>query len=579
MKYRIQRRSPEQADVFPDTLHPVLRRILAGRAVTSTADVDYSLANLHPYTALGGTQEAARLLADLMAADGQILIISDYDVDGATSTALAVRALKAMGAGDVDFLVPDRFVHGYGLSPDVAELAMERQPGLVVTVDNGISSLDGVALLRAQGIDVLITDHHLPGERLPDANVIVNPNQPGDAFPSRNLAGVGVMFYVLAALRAELRERDWFAQRGLTEPNLAAYLDLVALGTVADVVPLDYNNRILVSHGLALIRSGRCVAGIDALLRVAKRTRGNLNAADLGFAVAPRLNAAGRLTDMRLGIDCLICDDPDRALAMARQLDELNRERRDIQDTMHEQALAAIERLNLSQQEDLPSGLCLYQKDWHQGVVGIVASRIKDKLQRPVIAFAPEEGDLLKGSARSIPGLHIKDVLDRITTLQPGLIRKYGGHAMAAGLTLEKRHYETFSKLYDEQVRQHVAVYGFADTLLTDGELQAGDFTLGLAEILQKAGPWGQGFPEPVFDGEFTVLASRVVGERHLKLELAVAGDDRRINAIAFNQADTPGIRIGRGVHAAYRLDINEYRGIRSLQLVVETLSTAATSN
>ena len=575
MKYHIQRRTPDREQVLPETLHPVLRRVLAGRAVTSAAELDYSLANLHPATALGGTQEAARLLADQIAAGGKILIVSDYDVDGATSTALAMRALWAMGAGRVEFLVPNRFVHGYGLSPDVAELAMQQQPGLVVTVDNGISSIEGVALLRAQDIDVLITDHHLPGERLPDANVIVNPNLPGDAFPSRNLAGVGVMFYVLAALRAELRERGWFAQKGLAEPNLAAYLDLVALGTVADVVPLDYNNRILVSRGLALIRSGRCVTGIDALLQVAKRSRCNLNTADLGFAVAPRLNAAGRLTDMRVGIDCLLCDDPGRALVMARQLDGLNRERRDIQDTMHEQALAAIERLNLSKREDLPSGLCLYQKDWHQGVVGIVASRIKDKLQRPVIAFAPEEGDLLKGSARSIPGLHIKDVLDRIATLQPGLIRKYGGHAMAAGLTLERRHYETFSKLYDEQVKQHVEVYGFADTLLTDGALEAGDFTLRLAELLQQAGPWGQGFPEPVFDGEFAVTDARVVGERHLKLELAVSGDDRRINAIAFNQADTPGIRIGQGVHAAYRLDINEFRGTRSLQLVVESLSSS----
>lgn len=571
MKRRIQRREPAGADRLPQDLHPVLRRVLAGRRVGSAGELDYSLAKLQSADALGGTREAAVLLADLIEAEGRLLIVSDYDVDGATSTALAVRAMRAMGAKYVDFLVPDRFVHGYGLSPDVAVLTAELQPDAVMTVDNGISSIDGVALLREAGIAVVITDHHLPGRELPAADVIVNPNLPGDDFPSKNLAGVGVVFYMLAALRAELRERGWFAEQGLTEPNLAAFLDLVALGIVADVVPLDYNNRILVSRGLSLIRSGRCAAGISALIKVGKRSQANLQAADLGFAVAPRLNAAGRLTDMRLGIECLICDDPDQALAMAGQLDQLNKERRNIQDAMHEQALADIERLNLSQRDNLPHGVCLYKEDWHQGVVGIVASRIKDKLQRPVIAFAPEEDGLLKGSARSVQGLHIKDVLDRIATENPGLIRKYGGHAMAAGLTLELQHYETFSRLYDEQVKAHVETYGLADQLLTDGELEAADFTLRLAEILQEAGPWGQGFPEPLFDSEFTVLDARVVGEKHLKLDLGVAGG-KKINAIAFNQADT-GVRKGQSVHAAYRLDINEYRGTRSLQLIVEELS------
>ena len=573
MKRKIKRRPRDNGEALPGDLHPVLRRVLAGRSLGSAAELDYSLANLLPHSVLGGAAAAARLLADLIAADGKLLIVSDYDVDGATSTALAIRALAAMGAERVDFLVPDRFVHGYGLSPEVAALAMERAPDAVMTVDNGISSLDGVARLRGHGIDVLITDHHLPGEHLPEASVTVNPNLTGDPFPSKSLAGVGVVFYVLAALRAELRERGWFQRRGIPEPNLAAFLDLVALGTVADVVPLDYNNRILVSHGLSLIRRGRGIAGITALLEVANRTRGGLNASDLGFAVAPRLNAAGRLTDMRLGIECLACDDPDRALAMARKLDELNRERRDIQDTMHRQALADLERLDLAGRDNLPCGLCLYQKDWHQGVVGILASRIKDQTQRPVIAFAPDEGGLLKGSARSIPGLHIKDVLDRIATEHPGLIRKYGGHAMAAGLTLKQVDFETFSRLYDERVREHVEIYGLADTLLTDGELEAGDFTLHTAEVLHGAGPWGQGFPEPLFDGEFTVLDTRVVGEKHLKLELAVAGGGKRINAIAFNQAEAPGVSTGRPVHAAYRLDINEFRGTRSLQLVIESLA------
>jgi len=568
----IQRRAAAAAADLPESLHPVLRRVLAGRRVASAAELDYGLANLLPGDSLGGTREAAGLLADLIARDGKLVIVSDYDVDGATSTALAIRALRAMGMKNVEFLVPDRFIHGYGLSPDVAEMTLALEPDVVMTVDNGISSMEGVALLRGRGIDVLITDHHLPGAELPDASVIVNPNAPGDAFPSKNLAGVGVVFYMLAALRAELRERGWFDQQDIAAPNLAAFLDLVALGTVADVVPLDYNNRILTAYGLSLIRSGRCAAGITALFQVARRSQAGLVAADLGFAIAPRLNAAGRLTDMRLGIECLICDDPDRALTMAGKLDELNRERREIQDAMHEQALADIERLNLSGRDNLPLGVCLFKDDWHQGVVGIVASRIKDRLQRPVIAFAPDEEDgLIKGSARSVQGLHIKDVLDRIATENPGLIRKYGGHAMAAGLTLERSHYETFSRLYDEEVKRHVEASGLADHLLTDGELEAADFSLQTAQILQKAGPWGQGFPEPLFDGEFTVLDTRVVGQKHLKLDLAL-DDGRKVNAIAFNQADTPGVADGRAVHAVYRLDVNEFRGTRSLQLVIEEL-------
>jgi single-stranded-DNA-specific exonuclease len=477
-----------------------------------------------------------------------------------------------MGAGRVEYLVPDRFKHGYGLSPGVVELAFDLGPDIIITVDNGISSIEGVALARDHGIDVIITDHHLPGSDLPPANAVVNPNLPGDRFPSKSIAGVGVMFYFLAALRAELRERGWFTDRNLTEPNLAGYLDLVALGTVADVVPLDYNNRILVSHGLELIRSGRGIPGIRAILDIAGRNRQNLVAGDLGFIVGPRLNAAGRLTDMSLGIECLISRDEAACSAMAEQLDRLNRERRDIQDEMQQQAVQSLTRLQLSREQESIHGLCLYKDDWHQGVIGILASKIKDKVQTPVIAFARDEEGCLKGSARSITGIHIRDVIDRIATEHPELIITFGGHAMAAGLTIPESAYDRFAELFGEQIRQHVEKNGLNSDIYSDGELSRDDINMELAELIRMAGPWGQGFPEPVFEGFFDIVDKRIVGENHLKLKIKTRGDHRHIDAIAFNMTHRSWPKETSSINAIYKLDINEYMGRRTAQLIVEYL-------
>ena len=557
---------------LPDEFHPVLKRVLAARRITSAAQLNYSLSNLLPYTGLGGITDASAMIADCMQAGGRLLIVADYDADGATACALAVRALTAMGAVDVQYMVPDRFRQGYGLSADVAAAALALAPDIIITVDNGISSIEGVKLARENGVDVIITDHHLPGKVLPQASVIVDPNLDGDQFPSKHIAGVGVMFYVLAALRAELRQRQWFERAGIAEPNLARFLDLVALGTVADVVSLDYNNRILVANGLALIRDGKSSAGIRALLRVANRSMDKVVASDLGFFIGPRLNAAGRLTDMRLGIECLLCDDDDRAAAIAGQLDALNRERKEIQNDMHEEALAEIERFEGFDIENIPYGVCLYREHWHQGVVGILASRIKEKLQRPVIAFAADEEGTLKGSARSVAGVHIRDVIEHIATENPGLIAKYGGHAMAAGLTLEKKYLQAFSGFFDEEVKKIITANGLAHELMTDGELRAEEFNLGLAEVLRQHGPWGQGHPEPLFDNQFEIVDSRVVGEKHLKLQLRAPGHDKIVEAIAFNLTDEDWPDQTRRVKTVYRLDVNEFRGRKSLQLIIDYL-------
>jgi single-stranded-DNA-specific exonuclease len=436
-------------------------------------------------------------------------------------------------------------------------------------VDNGISSVDGVAAAAARGIPVIVTDHHLPGQHLPDAAALVNPNQPGDAFPSKCLAGVGVMFYLLIALRAALRDAGWFAARGIADPNLAELLDLVALGTVADVVPLDANNRILVAQGIARIRSGRTRAGIAALLDVAGRDRHRLTAADLAFAVAPRLNAAGRLTDMTLGIECLLCDEAGAAAQMAATLDGLNRERRDIEARMRDQAMAQVEALRFESPEKLPFGLCLYDGDWHPGVVGIVASRVKERLHRPVIAFAPDADDTLKGSARSVTGVHIRDALDTIAARHGGLVSKFGGHAMAAGLSLKREHFDAFRAAFDSEVRRHLSEGDLRGTIVSDGALAPADIGLPLARELRHAGPWGQGFPEPLFDGEFEVISSRVVGGIHMKLRLRAADRSEPIDAIAFNALDSwPGD--AKTVRLAYRLDVNRFRGRDSAQLIVE---------
>jgi single-stranded-DNA-specific exonuclease len=558
------------ADGWPDDIHPVLRRIYQARNLRSPEELGRGLDRLHPVSALARTDQAAELLHRMLADGRRMLIVADFDADGATGCALAVRGLRRLGAEDVRFLVPNRFDYGYGLTPEIVELAARQRPDLIITVDNGIASNAGVAEANRRGIPVLITDHHLPGASLPQAAVVVNPNQPGDHFPSKHLAGVGTIFYVLLALRARLRQQGWFAARGIPEPNMAELLDLVALGTVADVVPLDQNNRILVAQGLARVRAGRCCAGIQALLQVAGRSPERVVAADFGFAVGPRLNAAGRLDDMTLGIDCLLSDDPGAALEMARELDQLNRDRRLIEAQMQNEALAVLERLVSAPEDELPFGLCLHQSDWHQGVVGLVASRVKERYHRPVIAFAQAGDGWLKGSARSVPGLHIRDTLDALATRHPQLLSRFGGHAMAAGLSIQSGHLEAFSAAFDDEVRRNLSAQDLQGEILSDGPLEPADLNLELAEILRNGGPWGQGFPEPLFDGEFEVLDQRIVGERHLKMQLGAGGGRQRIDAIAFNQAQP---LLARRVRLAYRLDVNEYQGQRTPQLVVEYIA------
>ncbi len=572
---------------MPSSLHPVLRRVYRARQVHTATELDCTLDRLLSPTQLLGMEQAVTLLEQALRAQRRILVVADFDADGATSCSVVVRALKLMGAQDVGYLVPNRFEYGYGLTPEIVELAtqkndaqdarMPRRPGmagsgpdLLITVDNGISSVEGVRAARSHGMQVLITDHHLPGAVLPEADAIVNPNQSGDNFPSKNLAGVGVAFYLMLALRTQLRAAGYFTPGAVAEPNLASLLDLVALGTVADVVPLDANNRILVAQGLARINAGVGTPGVRALLAVAGRTPGRITATDLGFLVGPRLNAAGRIADMSLGIACLLTDDPAEAQRMAHELDTLNRERRSIESEMQTLALTAVENLKLDA-AGLPRGLCLYDESWHQGVIGLVASRIKERVHRPVIAFAPASATELKGSARSVPGLHIRDALDHIATRQPQLLSKFGGHAMAAGLSLARDQFEAFARAFDEEVGRWLSDDDLRGRLDTDGELAAADFSLMLAETLRAGGPWGQGFPEPLFDGCFDILDRRIVGEKHLKLTLR-SGNSKPLSAIAFHAAETPSD--WTRVRVAYRLDVNEYQGNRSLQLVIEHLES-----
>ncbi len=558
---------------LPKSLHPILARIYAARRVRAD-ELDTGLDRLLGYQELKGIETAVALLERALNEGWRILVVGDFDADGATSTALALRALRAMGATEVDYLVPNRFEYGYGLTPEIVAVAVGRQPDLLITVDNGISSLAGVEAARAAGIRVLVTDHHLPGADLPRANAIVNPNQPEDAFPSKHLAGVGVIFYVMLALRARLRERDWFGTHGLPDPNLAALLDLVTLGTVADVVVLDANNRILVAQGLARMRAGRLCPGIQALLETARRPRTHLVASDLGFGVAPRLNAAGRLEDMSLGIACLLADDLAQARALAARLDALNQERRSIEAQMKAQALSLLDAMmDAPVQTTLPVGVCLFEPGWHEGVIGILAARIKERLHRPVIAFAVSgEDGWLKGSARSVPGLHIRDALDAVAARHPGLLSKFGGHAMAAGLSLPMGHFEDFAAAFDAEARRHLQVQDLRGLVLSDGELAAEDFSLDLAETLRYAGPWGQGFAEPLFDGEFQLLSYRIVGQHHLKLRVCHPVTAQVLDAIAFNADDTNWPAQVTRLRMAYRLDVNEYQGIKRIQLRVEYL-------
>ncbi|MDP3440056.1 MAG: single-stranded-DNA-specific exonuclease RecJ [Azonexus sp.] len=561
MTHIVTRNSPQRAvwQLEQQGLHPLLARLYAARGVKDKTELDYELKSLIPPSALTHATDAAQLLADAIEAEAKMLIIGDYDCDGATATAVGVRALKMLGA-DVDFLLPDRFKLGYGLSPEIVDLAAQQSPDLIITVDNGIASIEGVDRAREHGIATLITDHHLPGETLPEADCIVNPNQPGCDFPSKCIAGVGVMFYVMLALRAELRERGFFAER--PEPNFASLLDLVALGTVADVVKLDRNNRILVSQGLKRMRAGQLQPGLAALFKAAGRDPKKATAMDLGFILGPRLNAAGRLADMRLGVECLLTEDPSRALSIAQQLDALNRERREIESGMQEQALILLESIDAN---DAAPGIALFDPSWHEGVVGILASRIKDKLHRPVFAFAPGEGGIIKGSGRSIPGLHLRDALDLVAKRSPGLLIRFGGHAMAAGATVNAENFDKFREMFAQVAAELLAPADLTRTLETDGNLEGAYFSLETVRLLENE-IWGQGFPPPLFLDEFEVEQQRVLKEKHLKLRLRKGGT--RIDAIQFNFSTQP----GHTARVAYRLAINEYMGVETTQLMVEHL-------
>lgn len=561
---RIERRTvPDVA--LPEDLPPVLRRVYAARGIAGPEDLDLGLSRLPDFGRFADIGAAAACLGDALRRDQRILVVGDFDADGATATALAVAGLRALGAAKVDCLVPDRARHGYGLSPAIVEVARPLRPDLILTVDNGIASVEGVAAARALGCRVVITDHHLPPPRLPAADAIVNPNREDCGFPDKSLAGVGVMFYVLSALRDRLRGEGWFGER--RAPALADYLDLVALGTVADVVPLGYTNRVLVAQGLRRIRAGRARPGVYALADAAGRDPARLVAADIGFGLAPRLNAAGRLENMALGIECLLAEGPAPARRAASQLEALNSERRQRQEAMQATAFAVVDRLELDA-EGLPAGLCLHDADWHEGIIGLVAGRVKERYRRPAVAFAEAGEGGLKGSARSIPGVHIRDALESLANRHPGLIERFGGHAMAAGLTLAGERLPAFRQAFAEEIERRVTPEMLADVVLTDGELSAAEFNLETALALQDGGPWGAGFPEPVFDGEFDVLDQRVVGGRHLKMRLRAAGGPV-LDAIAFNH-DRP---VAPRVTAVYRLDINRYRGVDTLQLVVERLA------
>lgn len=555
----------------------LLNRVLIARGLSEADGTELRLNDLLKPDELGGLQQASTLLTDAVNQQHKVTVVGDYDTDGATSTAVAITALRACGAQCVDFLIPNRFDMGYGLGPELAELAFEQGSKLILTVDNGISSLSGVARAKQLGLSVVITDHHLPGEQMPAADAIVNPNLDGDGFGSKNLAGVGVIFYVMLAMCRKLQACNWFDERQLACPNPAEWLDLVALGTVADLVPLDRNNRILVEQGLRRIRAGRARPGINALLQLGKRNISSVVASDLGFAVAPRLNAAGRLDNMQLGVDCLQAPDEATAQRLAAELDQLNLTRREIESDMHTTALGAVEKLQSELDGHVPPVLCLHQSEWHQGVCGIIAGRLKDRYHRPALVFASTEDGSLRGSARSIPGLHIRDAMANIDSSHPGLIEKFGGHAMAAGLSLAAENLDSFRDALLRVVEQHFRHHPPTLELWTDGALAKEHFSLEQAKLLRYAAPWGQGFSEPSFDGAFVVQSQRIVGQRHLKLTLSPVGHDTLfLDAIAFGQPETLD---STHCHAVFRLDINHWRGRDNLQLMIDHITTNAHIN
>ncbi|WP_410683641.1 single-stranded-DNA-specific exonuclease RecJ [Avibacterium paragallinarum] len=572
MNKTIQRRPITTEQPLCD--HPLLDRLYRARQIKTPQQLDRTLnAMLSPHQLLG-MEKAVVLLAEARMTQKRIVIVGDFDADGATSTALTVLALRQLGFQQVDYLVPNRFEQGYGLSVEVAKLALEKNVEVLITVDNGISSFEGVKYLTQQGVQVVVTDHHLPAETLPEADAIVNPNLPQCAFPSKSLAGVGVAFYVMLALRAKLRELGVFDVK--TQPNFTELLDLVALGTIADVVPLDQNNRILAYQGLQRIRAGRCRYGIQALAEVANRDLSRFSASDLGFAIAPRLNAAGRLDNMSVGVELLLAEDMPSARALALKLDGLNQTRKEIEQGMKLEALEICRKLT-ALTPPLPTGIVLYQADWHQGVLGILASRLKDQFHRPVIAFAQDQAGVLKGSARSIEGLHIRDALERLHSRHPDIILKFGGHAMAAGLSIQEEKFSDFQRLFNEVVEECLDEKDLQGIVWTDGELASQFMNLDTAELLKQSGPWGQAFPEPVFDGEFKLLQQRLVGERHLKMMVEPQNGGPLLDAIAFN-VDTryyPDLSLKK-VKLAYKLEVNEYRGQRNIQLLVDYIEPLA---
>lgn len=554
--------------------HPILQRVYLARGVTCPTQLEKELKHLLPFDTLTGIDKATKRLELALRQNERILIIGDFDADGATSSALAVCALKSMGAKHVEFLVPNRFEFGYGLTPGIVGIAKKYKPDLIITVDNGIASFEGIIAANEANIDVLVTDHHLSAEELPTAYAIVNPNQPEDEFPSKAIAGVGVIFYVMLALRRRLVENNWFSEQNINLVNMAQFLDLVALGTVADVVALDKNNRILVYQGIQRIRKGLCRPGIKALIEIAGKNISNLREQDLGFSIAPRLNAAGRLDDMALGIECLIEPSYEKALILASELNELNLERRKIEAEMKEQALLVLENLTLEKHsKELPLALCLLDPDWHQGVIGILAGRLKDRYNRPVVIFARVSDDELKGSARSIPYLNIRDVLAAIDKDNPGVITKFGGHAMAAGLSLTPQMYSKFQLLFVNEVSKHLSLSQCQDECQTDGALTLSELNLQIAFEIRESGPWGQQFPEPIFDNKFVIVNQRLIGKNHLKLTLLHSEGGNSLEAIAFNvDLEYWPDENAKYIHAVYRLDINEYQGRIKLQLIIEKM-------